>query len=1083
MMLTSFREKFKWCLFIFPLLLSVAGRSQQPSQVKGSVVNDSGEPMSGVTVTTNETGKKAARSALTNEKGVFIFGSLKAGRKYDFNFSYVGFENETVKNFLVSEGDNNSMLVRMKQAGAELSQVVVVGYGERKRGELTGAVSSVKAADIKDQVVTSFDQALAGKLAGVQVMQTTGAPGGNVSIRVRGTASISAGNNPLYVIDGLPVSQDVNTNSLPNPNTYQQPLNPLATIDMNDIESIDVLKDAASAAIYGSRGSNGVILIRTKKGASGKTKISYSFSGGRQEVSKRIDVMDAYGYAKEAYDSHNNAYLDAVPGGKATDPNSIRPNNPSTWVPPQVLPYLGNQPGLTNTDWQKAVFRPANFHNHSLSASGGSDNMTYYVSGNYLDQDGIIINNNFKRYSLRGHLEGGKDALKFGLNVSPSYTITQQVAAEGPWSSNISNPYGFPNGAGVVANALTYAPIFPVYNPDGTFADSVNQWGYGQTNVLNPVALATQIKDVVKDFRFAGSTFVERELIKGLKYKILFGTDINTFIEDYYRPTSLPVQSATLPSIAYGLTKTDQYLNWVVENTLTYAKKIGAGNINALLGYNAQKENQYHSYAAANKFPTDAVTTLNAGQPSQVYSSLEQWSLVSFIGRMQYDLKSRYFLAASLRRDGSSRFGANNKWGWFPSGSAGWVVSKERFFSGLNQYISNLKLRASYGLTGNFSIPNYGSLAQLSSSNYILGNQALTSGVAVTSPPNPNLTWENTASFDAGIELGFLHNALNVTVDYYNSKTSKLLLNVPTEATTGFSTELQNIGALTNKGIEVSANYFRQFKSGWSIDLGGNIAVNRNNVTRLGPGNAPIIVTGGTGSAYFKTEVGQPIGNYYLLVQDGIYKNQADLNKYPHFSNSHVGDFKFKDVSGDGQLNALTDRAIVGNFQPKYTFGFSASVRYRHFDLGAVVQGTQGNKILDLFRRYIASSEGNFNNLNLLQGRFIDTNNIGTGNINRANRLATGSNGTISTWHVEDGSFVRVKSITLGYSFAENLLKKCGLLSLRLYATVQNPFTFTKYSLFNPEISDRPNNALSPGEDYGSYPLARSYAVGLNISF
>ena len=1081
-MFIRFTSKLSACFLLLPLLLSLAARSQPSSRIKGSVVNDKGEPMPGVTVVTHEVQSKVNRTTTTDEKGIFSFTNLKAGVKYDFTFTYVGFENEVVKNFLINEGDNNSMLVRMRPAGANMSQVVVIGYGERKRGELTGAISSVRAADIRDQVVTSFDQALAGKLAGVQVMQTTGAPGGNVSIRVRGTASISAGNNPLFVIDGFPVSQDVGVNSSANnPNGYQQPLNPLATIDMNDIESIDVLKDAASAAIYGSRGSNGVVLITTKKGAPGKPKITYSFNGGMQEVNKRVDVMNAYDYAKEAYDSHNNAYFDAVPSGKASDPNSIRPNNPSMWTPPEVLPYVANQPGLLSTDWQKAIFRQAFFQDHTIGVSGGSENLNYYFSGNYLDQDGIIINNSFSRYSLRGHIEGKTDKLKFGINLSPSYTINNQISSEGPWSSTGS--LGFPAAAGVVANALTYAPIFPIYNPDGTFSDSVNQWGYGQTSVLNPVAIASLIKDQVRNLRLAGSAFVERELIKGLKYKFFAGTDINTFLEDYYRPTTLPIQSGTLPSVAYGMSKTDQYLNWDLENTLTYNRRIGPGNFTALLGYSSQKENQYHSYAVANKYPNDDVTTLNAGQAYAVSSDLEQWSIISMIGRLQYDMKGRYFFAASMRRDGSSRFGINNKWGWFPSGSAGWILSKEDFFTGLSSYVSNLKLRASYGLTGNFSIPNYGSLAQLTSTNYILGNQAVANGLSVTTPANPNLTWENTASFDAGIDLGFLKNTLNLTFDYYNSTTSKLLLNVPTAAATGFSSQLQNIGQLTNKGVEATVSYSAKLGRDWGLDVGANIAANRNKVTQLGPGNASIIAVGGTGSAYFITQVGQPIGSYYLLVQDGIYKNQEDLNNNPHFSNSHVGDFKFKDVNGDGQLNALTDRAIVGNFQPKYTFGFSSSVRYRGLDLGVVVQGSQGNKILDLFRRYIASSEGNFNNLNLLKGRFIDSNDIGVGYINRANRIATGNNGTISTWHVEDGSFVRIKNITLGYTFAESLARKCGITSLRLYATVQNPFTFTKYSLFNPEISDRPNNALSPGEDYGSYPLARSFAAGLNLSF
>ncbi|SKC95976.1 TonB-linked outer membrane protein, SusC/RagA family [Chitinophaga ginsengisegetis] len=1042
--------------------------------IKGSVMSEGGEPLPGVSVMVKQRNGSDKINTTTDEKGVFRLQGMKTGALYDFTFSFIGYENNLLNGFQVKDGNSNLLLIRMKEASKGLNELVVVGYGTRTKKELTGSVSSLRSSDLKQQAVTSFDQALAGKMAGIQVMQTNGAPGGNVSIRVRGVGSISAGNNPLFVIDGLPITNDTRSAS-PGVNNYQQPFNPLASINVNDIASIDVLKDAASAAIYGSRGSNGVVLIRTKKGEAGKMTVNYDGSYGLQEVNKHVDVLDAYDYAKLVYEGHNNAYLDAVPTGKPTDPNSVRPQNPSTRIPPQILPYLEGKPGLTNTDWQKEIFRQAPMQSHTVSVSGGNEDLSYYFSANYFNQDGIVINNNYKRYSSRFRVDGGSGKFHFGVNMTPSYTDNRLVNAEGPW---------FAPNSGVIALALGYAPIFPVRNPDGTFADSVNVWGYGQTNQLNPVAVASLVKDRIKNFRLTANAYMEYEFIKNLKYRIVAGTDLNSFRRDYYRPSNLPLPSGTLPSVATGFSNTDMYTNWLTEHTLTYNKTFGKHKLDVLTGFTVQKENQEHNTLTANNFPTDIVTTLNAGQVNAGGSSLEQWSLNSWLGRAQYSYANKYYLTASIRRDGSSRFGINRKWASFPAVSGAWQVSNEPFFRSIKQ-ISSLKIRSSYGLTGNFQIPNYGSLAQMSNanSNYILGNQTLVNGVSVTSPANPNLTWESMASFDLGLEIGLFNEMLNFTVDYYNAKTTKLLLNLPVPGASGFSTYLQNIGAVNNKGLEISLSYNKKIGKDWQLEGNANIAFNTNKVTRLGASGAPIIATGGTGNTYFITKIGETIGSYYLYVADGIYKDQRDLDTSAKTSNpTHVGDLKFKDINGDGKIDA-NDRAIVGSFQPKYIFGFSNTVRYKNVDLSISIQGSQGNKILNLFRRYIANVEGNFNNLSEVKDHYVSPEDPGNGKVNRANRLATGGNGITSSWHVEDGSYVRIRNIALGYNFPTAMLGRAGISSARIYGAVQNPFTFSKYSLFNPEISNRTENALTAGEDYGSYPLARTYMIGLNVTF
>jgi len=449
--------------FVLMLLSLFFTSSLLAQNLTGRVAAETGESLIGVTIKVKGTDK----GAISETNGSFSL-TLTEGESSTLVFNYVGYEQQEVE----ARAGDDMLLVTLQPSSSTLNAVVVVGYGTKSKRELTGSVASVSAKDIKEQSVTSFDQALVGKMAGVQVLQSSGAPGGNVSIRIRGISSISAGSNPLFVIDGIPVTNDTR-NAAGGIGNFNQPFNPLASINPNDIESIDVLKDAASAAIYGSRGSSGVILITTKKGKSGKINVSYDASLGFQEVERYVDVLDAYEYAQLTYDGHNNAYFDVNPNGKATDPNSVRGNNPATWLPPQIFPYLEGKQGLTNTDWQKEVFRTAPMHNHTISVSGGNENVTFLFSGNYFNQDGIVINNNLKRYTSRFRVDAKYNKFRFGANMNPSFSDNQVVNSEGPW---------FAPNSGVIAMALGYSPMFPVYNPDGTYADSVNVWGYGPTS-------------------------------------------------------------------------------------------------------------------------------------------------------------------------------------------------------------------------------------------------------------------------------------------------------------------------------------------------------------------------------------------------------------------------------------------------------------------------------------------------------------------------------------------------------------------------------------------------------------------------
>lgn len=1040
--------------------------------ITGRVLDEKGLPISGVTVKVQNT--QVATS--TKEDGSYRI--VVPGEKSILIFSFVGFEPQVV--VVTNKTEIN---ISLKPQNSNLNEVVVVGYGTQNRKDVTTSVSSLGPKDINDFPATGVDKAMTGKMAGIQVLQPNGAPGAGISIKVRGTGTITAGSDPLYVVDGVPLSDnDVNGPGFK--------VNPLDAINVNDIESIDVLKDASAAAIYGSRGSNGVVIITTKRGNSKKPAISLNSYYGTQSVTKKIPMLDAYQYAQLIYDAHNNTYLNALTAagktGGITDNNATRlatlgqsPTNTSLpyLLPPEIFSYLNGQRGLTNTNWQDALFQRAPMQSHTISATGGSDNIQYYVSGNYLDQVGTVVNTGYKKYGGRINVDAHYNHLKLGASFNYNYGVIRYANTEGAFG----NTNGI-IGSGLVEGALVASPFFPVKNSDGTYNFNQYKWQYSESTGINPVALAMLRTDVTYEKKLLNNVFAEYEIIPDLKFKVSFGADISDFNRSEFNPSTLPNPL----TLATPSTPTAEYLansitNWITESTLTYKKRWGNHSLQALAGYTLQKEMSNASDVAATGFPNDLVKTINGATTVTNFTNttgINEWSLLSGLARLQYSYKGKYLLSAAIRADGSSRFGPNTKYGYFPSASAGWIVSDEDFMKKVD-FVSQLKLRLSYGQTGNFQIGNYAYLSTLGPSNYILGSGSggLQPGLFQNTLGNPNLGWEKTAAVNLGTDIGLFNNHLNATIDVYSNNTSNLLLNIPVAMSTGYSTQLVNIGKVNNKGIEVTlSNTSKIGKLKWSNNV--NYSANRNKVLDLGGQQS--IITQANGVLFFITEVGKPIGNYYTLVQTGVFKDQADINNTPaKVPNSHPGDFKFKDVNGDGIIDG-NDKTITGNYQPKFTYGYSTQLQYGIFDLSASAQGIYGNTIANIAQRHYNSTESYANNTTDALKRYYSPSNPGDGKVAIANRSQTGLNSQISTYHLSSGSYLRIRDLTFGATLPAKTSKSIGLSSARIYVTAMNPFTFTKYNGYNPEVSVNAN-PLTPGVDYGSYPISKTFLIGLNV--
>ena len=1020
-------------------------------KISGTIVDETGEPIIGATAMV----KGTTTGCVTDFDGNFTIEVPDDGI---LAISYIGFASQEIP-----VKGKTTFNITLKEDSKVIEEVVVVGYGVQKKRDVSTAISQVKADDIANLPSADIRQSMAGKMPGVQISQTSGDPeGNNVMVRVRGVASATAGNDPLYIVDGVPMD------------------NGLSNINPNDVESIEVLKDASSAAIYGSRGSNGVIIITTKKGTSDKVQVSYDGYYGFDKLSKKLPMMNAYQYAQVAKEGHDNAYLDLHPGG--TDPNGSRPESYSNY-PVELVPYLNGEAGLTDTDWQDAIYREGHTMSHNVSIQGKSDAVNYFISANYYDKEGIIINSDYKKYAFRFNLDGKYKRFKYGLNLSPSYSESNRVNASGSYSSG-----------GVVQSALVSCPIWPVYNADGTFNYQGNGYwrignDYQHNEVLNPVALATLNKDQVERMTLVGRAYVGFDFGKGITFQSSFGGNYYGEQEDTYRASTLPLLGKSYydsPSNPVGTSAHGSYYNWLWENQLNYNGSFGKHSINAVLVQSAQKETYKGLNVKATDYPNDYIQTISGGTVSSGASNTTQWSLASYLARVQYSYDGKYMASAAIRADGSSRFGKNNRWGYFPSASIAWRFSDEKFIRENKAFgwLDDAKLRFSYGQTGNFDIGNYEHLSTMGIEDYVLGtgSGSRANGYKPNGVDNPDLTWEKTNMMNIGLDIQAFRGWFGATIEYYYANTTDMLLNVPIPRLTGYQTTLMNIGKVNNRGWELTLTSRHQFNNGLSYSFNATYSRNVNEVKALGANDTPIISSGSVEHAYYITKVGEPIGSYYLLVQDGVFKNENELKAYPHFDNTKVGDFRFIDVDGDGVLNTEKDRTIVGNYQPDFTYGFGGNLSYKNFDFSFSFQGVYGNEILNLNRRYLDNMEGNVNGTTVALNRWQSPDNVGDGMTNRANRKQTGYNARTSTWHLEDGSYLRLQNVSLGYTFPKTLTQKFHIDKLRIYVSGNNLKTWTNYTGYNPEVSLRNSNALTPGEDYGTYPLSRTIMFGINIT-
>ncbi len=1003
----------------------------QQREIIGRVTNEKGEPLEGVTVAL-----KGNRIATTTDRDGNYRLALPADHSAPLVFTIVGYETAEMP---LSSG--NVINVSLKERISDLDEVVVIGYGTQKRQDLTGSISSVESKQFRDLPAARVDEVLAGRAPGVEVKLNTGQPGAAPRIRIRGIGSISAGVNPLYIVDGFPIDD-------------------ITAISPSDIASIDILKDASATAIYGSRGSNGVVIINTVRGNIGSPQFMYETFLEFQQAERIPKMMNAREQAQYTYDGFRNRNID---NGHDVSGHA------STWqfpAPPETIDVLEGRNTTDVNAWDE-VFHTAPQMQHRLSATGGREDVKYAINGTYLNQQGIIINSDFTRYSLRANLDAKlSKKLDVQLGLNPSYM-------ENNGAPSYAGGYG-----GLVGSLIGIQPWVPLTDENGeyTYIGGLP----AMADVINPLARAKE--DVMNQsrFNFLGNINAKYGILEGLDFNAMVGVGVNNSRIDRFTP-SLHVFFDTP---ADGRSTTDQNIDWVGEFTLNYNKHLGDHQITGLAGYTAQKSIREGNYMRSLNFPNNLVRTLSAvgGQITEGTSTKAEFSLISYLARLNYIFKNRYYLTATIRADGSSRFGPENRYGYFPSVALAWRLSEERFLQDAN-FLNELKLRTSYGQSGNNNIGNYQHFANINYINYNFGNQVV-GGFAQGNVGNSLLSWEKQQQVNVGIDLSVLNNRLRLTADYFQSRNYDLLLDVPIPSITGFNNALQNIGEVKNTGWEFTLNTVNvsgEFE--WTTNF--NISTYRNEVVKLGPEGDPIY------SGNNVTMIGQPMGMFFGLMFDGIFMNQQELDAGPHFNpgasdRSRMGDRRFVDVSGpdgvpDGRIDNY-DYTVVGSPYPDFYYGMTNNFSFRNFNLSINLTGSQGGYIYNLSRDGNNSGRGRVRTLAFNQNYWKSEAEPGDGVTQRPNDAPSGGGRLPGSHWLDDASFLRINNITLGYNFSAQVLERIRIRSLRIYLTARNPFIFTQYTTWNPDSSNS-GNPLQPGRENNDYPLQKGLMLGLNIGF
>lgn len=1060
------------CLVLMFLSISMMA---QKVPVSGTVSDQTG-PVIGASVIE----KGTTNGTMTDNDGHF---TLTVSKGAVIEISSIGYKTQEI-----TVGAQTNFTVTLSEDNEFLDEVVVVGYGSMKKSDLAGASVSMKESDLKGSIISSLDQSLQGRAAGVTAVTTSGAPGSSSSIRVRGQATINANAEPLYVIDGVIVQGGGNTgadfglgDALGNGKVST--ISPLSTINPADIVSMEILKDASATAIYGAQGANGVVLITTKHGKSGEAKFSYDGMVAMSRQAVRLNMMNLREYAQY--------YNEMIEEGDIYETN----------------PYYAT-PSLLGkgTNWQDEIFRTAWQHQHQLSAQGGSDKVQYYVSGSYMDQQGTIIGSNFNRFSVRTNLDAQlKKWLKLGVNATYAITNDNLKLAD--------------SNQGLIYYSLTTIPDIPVYDVNGNYSSTIRE-GYTSPN---PVALAMMDEILLKRKKLSGNIYAELTPIKHITWRTELGFDMGESDANRYKPMiDLGGWVRSQNSISYQ--KNSNYF-WQLKNYLTYANQWGKHSVTAMVGQECWESRWNYLSGSNTDLPSDEVhnVALATGTPS-ISSGFGSSAMASFFTRETYNYGDRYLGTYTYRYDGSSNFGPKNRWAGFHSVALAWRFSNEKFFEPVKKVIDNGKLRLGWGQTGNSSIGSYAWGAAITRMPSALGM-----GFRPSNIPNTSIRWESQEQYNVGLDLGFFNGRLNLTVDAYYKRSDDMLMSMQLPSYMGTqgngSSKLQapngNYGSIENKGLEITLDAHPVQLKNFSWDSNFQISFNKNKLLSLSDTeNATLVGYGQWGDVVCVSEIGKPLYNFYGYKVEGVYKDLDDIQnsakpaKYPSdgvFSRGNtvwVGDIKYKDVDENGIIDEH-DRTDLGSPLPKFTFGWTNTFRYRNLDLSIFLNGSYGNKVM------------NYNSLTLTHMNSTWTNQLQSVVSKRA-RLepidptivyADGSkwfdhidnvrvknpgtkiphtsindpndNDRISDRYVEDGSFLRIKNITLGYTFPKALLNKAKIYNLRVYVNIQNLYTFTKYTGYDPEVgaSTQDSSGLTYGLDNGRYPSPAMYSFGLNITF